>query len=396
MICMKKYFFILAALVFCLGIKSAHAANHNIYNEGSALSYVNLYTHVDGLPAVGTYYIQDLPIGVSNVCYVTFFGGGVSQAVSFAMIPVASGTYYFTSNTSTISALVFTNGACTAGINEGAGLTSSPPPLSSPYWSDGFTLSNPINPFFLYPWNAGTFQDFSNWSVAIDNESTSTVTGTLKVYYGLNGGFISAHDDATFTVDGLSDAPIIIPKSESLSFPNQSGSVAWDAYIEVSSAVLNASGSTMTFNINPGASLNQINPLTQLFSATTTNALCDYTSASFFADPAGNIQQGLCNVLYTVLLPNTVQQQDLSAKFNALYTPVSKKVPFGYIGLIQTAVSGISDSSTTASGTASFHFSFLGIGWLQDLYNTIDLALAAVVAGYGLVAAYKIIKGFNP
>jgi hypothetical protein len=104
-----------------------------------------------------------------------------------------------------------------------------------------------------------------------------------------------------------------------------------------------------------------VNPLGggETSSSIPTTINCQITSSSFFADPIGNIQNGICNALTFLFIPNSAQQQDMNNGFQGAWSQISNRVPFGYAGIIMTALQGFQDGSTTSTLMASSTYTAL-------------------------------------
>jgi hypothetical protein len=113
-------------------------------------------------------------------------------------------------------------------------------------------------------------------------------------------------------------------------------------------------GQTLTFFINPNAPQYAPVPSSTFiigptFGAASTTASCEFTSASFLDDPVGNIEQATCNAFSYLFLPSDDEQADLYQRFQGQWTQISNRVPFGYVGIINTAFTNFQDGTNTST-----------------------------------------------
>jgi hypothetical protein len=57
----------------------------------------------------------------------------------------------------------------------------------------------------------------------------------------------------------------------------------------------------------------------------------------------GNIEQSVCDVFNYLFLPSDDEQADLYQRFQGQWTQISNRVPFGYVGIINTAFTDFQD-----------------------------------------------------
>jgi hypothetical protein len=221
-----------------------------------------------------------------------------------------------------------------------------------------------------------TVPDFQNWVVSEINAPTSS--SYLSVQYGLSSSSFTYNDTASFS-PFVSSNPTAVTKRNALWFPPLTVPATWyaEAYLlDYNSAVI-ATSSLETFSIDPNAPppAASTSSILAVFgsvssgetsSTIVTTVNCQITSSSFFADPVGNIQNGICNALTFLFVPNSAQQIDMSNRFNSLGTQVKNKPPFGYFTSAETALTSFQNNGTSTLISTSTAAAFGGIFGLLD------------------------------
>jgi hypothetical protein len=192
---------------------------------------------------------------------------------------------------------------------------------------------------FDFPQNGDTVSDFDNWSIKTNNASP----GTIQIQYSPVGGAGSTGTDTIDYSPFVNVNPVPISKGLPLFFPPLLPPVEYVA----TATLYNFDGSIQAqantdFFVNPlgGGETSSSIP-------TTIN--CQITNSSFFDDPIGNIQNGICNALTFLFIPNSAQQKDLNNGFQVSWSQISNRVPFGYGGIIMTALQSFQDGTTTST-----------------------------------------------
>jgi hypothetical protein len=221
------------------------------------------------------------------------------------------------------------------------------------------TSTPPTSVSLLFPTNATTSPDFSNWVVGWNGD---VPYGTMHVLYGLSSSSLNYDDSVDFD-PFISANPLPIHKSQALFFIPLAIPVTWYAQVEDVGASETIFSDIVSFEINPDFA----NPISTSTNTTlagpflgvgegetsstipnpTTN--CQYSSSSFFDDPIGNIQNGICNALVFLFIPNSAEQTAMNVKFNDTWTQISNRVPFGYAGIIISAFQSFQAGTTTST-----------------------------------------------
>ena len=224
-----------------------------------------------------------------------------------------------------------------------------------------FTITStpPTSVSLLFPASATTSPDFSNWVVGWNG---GVPYGTMHVLYGLSSSSLNYDDSADFD-PFISANPLPIHKSQALFFVPLAIPVTWYAQAMDVGASETIFSDIVSFEINPDFA----NPISTSTNTTlagpflgvgggetsstlpnpTTN--CQYSSSSFFDDPIGNIQNGICNALVFLFIPNSAEQTAMNLKFNDTWTQISNRVPFGYAGIIISAFQSFQAGTTTST-----------------------------------------------
>ncbi|HVO28859.1 MAG TPA: hypothetical protein VMT81_02670 [Candidatus Paceibacterota bacterium] len=199
---------------------------------------------------------------------------------------------------------------------------------------------------FAFPQNGATVDDFDNWSIQTNNVSD----GNLVIQYSPVNGAGSTGTDTISYSPFVNVNPVPVAKSLPLFFPPLLPPVEYVA----TATLYNFDGSIQ-------AQANDdffVNPLGtgETSSSIPTTVNCQITSSSFFADPIGNIQNGICNALTFLFIPNSAQQQDMNNGFQISWSQISNRVPFGYAGIIFTALQSFQEgnSSSTLMATTTY------------------------------------------
>lgn len=210
--------------------------------------------------------------------------------------------------------------------------------------------------------------DFANWVISYTGLPASS--SYLEVRYGQNSSTLTYSEKISFS-PFINLSPIAIVKTQPLWFPPLTIPATWYAMVSVldySNNVL-VSSPLSSFYIDPGHSAPPVtttsimavyNSLSggETSSTIATTVNCQYTSSSFIADPVGNIQNGICNALSFLFLPNSPEQKDISNRFTSLGTQVKTKPPFGYFTSGYGALSNFQDNGTSTLMTASTSAAF--------------------------------------
>lgn len=192
---------------------------------------------------------------------------------------------------------------------------------------------------FAFPQNGDTVSDFDNWSISTNNVGD----GTLQIQYSPVNGAGSTGTDTIDYSPFINTNPVPVSKSLPLFFPPLLPPIEYVA----TATLYNFDGSIQAqtnddFFVNPLGS-------GETSSSIPTTINCQITSSSFFADPIGNIQNGICNALTFLFIPNSAQQQDMSNGFQGAWSQISNRVPFGYAGIIITALQSFQEGNTTST-----------------------------------------------
>jgi hypothetical protein len=237
-------------------------------------------------------------------------------------------------------------------------------------------LGIPVGPqiSFDFPRNGATVRDFDNWSILTSNASS----GNLQIQYSPVNGAGSTGIDTISYSPFVNVNPVPISKSLPLFFPPLLPPIEYVA----TATLYNFDGSVQTtansdFFVNPigGGETSSTIP-------TTIN--CRIASSSFFADPIGNIQNGICNALTFLFIPNSAQQKDMSNGFQGAWSQISNRVPFGYAGIITTAFRGFRAGSTTSTLMATSTYAAFA-----RVFNPIKAGIAFLLV---LLLAFWIFK----
>lgn len=248
---------------------------------------------------------------------------------------------------------------------------------------------------FYLPTNGGLTGDFYQWRLNIANATPGT---WAYVYYQPLGGGATYFDYNQITAPSGYQ---IVSKGQPLA-PFLTSSTSWYAYATIQSSPNDPGGSVITTSaaitftvgadLAPGltATTTYITGETSTTIPITTN--CQYTTSSFFGDPVGNIQNGICNALVFLFVPNSGEQQAVGGAFNHYGGIIAKKPPFGYLTVATDALSSFNSSTATssqllnASGTAA----------LAPLFSQLDTGLALVISFVLLMWLYNRARHFNP
>ena len=213
-----------------------------------------------------------------------------------------------------------------------------------------------------------TTPDFENWVVSESAAPSSTTF--LQVLYGNSPSSFSYTDRVSFS-PFVSANPTPVSKSQPLWFPPLAVPSTWYAKaqaLDASGSVL-ASTPVQTFYIDPSSAAPASSTLEMLSkfhslaggetsSTISTTVNCQISSSSFLADPVGNIQNGICNALSFLFLPNSAQQSDITTRFSGLGGQIKNKPPFGYFNGVYGSLTGFDNNGTStlidASTTTAF------------------------------------------
>jgi hypothetical protein len=231
---------------------------------------------------------------------------------------------------------------------------------------------------FNFPIEGSTTPDFPSWKI-YDPFTAFSASTSLDIFCSQS---TTSWQSCAATQFHVNNAAYTIYKNIPLYLPAYVAPVHWYAYAEykdpglgsdVTTTILdfyidpNSTGTADTFPSLSGGSTSSTIP---------TTANCQFTSSSIFVDPVGVIQNGICNALTFLFIPNEPQKADLSLRFGAIQAAVSKKPPFGYIGSAVTALSALQEptSSTStplidASATAA----------LAPVIGPLDVGMASII-----------------
>jgi hypothetical protein len=239
---------------------------------------------------------------------------------------------------------------------------------------------------FSAPLASSTVPDFSNWKINVSGVPYGYISiSYCRTYAGACIGN-QATDTAQYS-PFVSANPFPIAKRQPLIFPPLISPVPWQAQA-CYSAELSGGTSTCSSVINFSA-IDLGGGETSSSIPTTVN--CSFTSSSIFADPIGVIQNGICNALTFLFLPNSPQQSDLGNRFNAVGGLISKKPPVGYFTIAQSDIAALgtsgAGSSTIISSSTRSSFS--------ALFTPLDEGLAGTIACLALFWVIHRIRNFN-
>ena len=216
-----------------------------------------------------------------------------------------------------------------------------------------------LTPIMLQPFQGETMSDFPSWIVDL-SVNTPPASGTLSIHYGdIDANTFPASDSIPYDIEGCSgpcDTSVDVPKSETLGYPQQQTSTEWWVYAEVQNTSTNfdIKSDVESFFINPNAPAYAPAPSSSYFIGPTlgeasTTASCQFTTEDFLDDPAGNIEQSVCDVFSYLFLPSADQQADLYQRFQGQWTQISNRVPFGYVSIITTAFTNFQEGEDTST-----------------------------------------------
>ncbi len=331
----------------------------------------NLFTTSDNYYIDVQYYNSDYSVygedQSAQFSGSTFTSGGADASFNKSTaLPVGS----YTAQVSLIDA---TNGSSVFRTNLSFTIVSAPPTSVS----------------LLYPTNGTTSPDFSNWVIGWSGD---VPYGTMHVVYGMSSSSLNYDDSVDFD-PFISANPLPITKSQPLFFIPLAIPATWYAQVEDIGATETVFSDIVSFEIDP----NFENPTSTATDTTlagpflgvgggetsstipnpTTN--CEYTSSSFLADPVGNIQNGICNALVFLFIPNSAEQTAMNAKFNDTWTQISNRVPFGYVGIIMAAFQSFKEGATTSTLITSSTYIALSLV-LDPLKTGISFMLILLLA----------------
>lgn len=204
---------------------------------------------------------------------------------------------------------------------------------------------------FSFPVNGTTTGLFYYWQLETTNIDPASTTIVI-VASGINSSTLSWNnprdDGAIFnSVSSTQQVPanIVVPAIATSTYYAEAG------LFHQGSGTPYASTGIISFTLdlsvpnpqNPGGTISETSSTPPMTTS------CQYTSSSFLGDPIGNIQQGICQALYFLSVPNSLQQSDLGYRFGVVKASVQKKPPFGYFGSISGALSSLNFASTTSS-----------------------------------------------
>jgi hypothetical protein len=261
--------------------------------------------------------------------------------------------------------------------------------VASANFSFTITSAPPTAVSLLFPTNGTTSPDFSNWVVGWSGD---VPYGTMHIVYGLSSSSLNYDDSVDFD-PFISANPLPIYKSQPLFFVPLAIPVTWYAQVEDIGASETVFSDIISFQINPdftnptstATDTTLAGPFLGVGGGETSSTLanpttnCQYTSSSFFDDPIGNIQNGICNALVFLFIPNSAEQTAMDAKFNDTWTQISNRVPFGYAGIIMSAFQGFQDGTTTSTLMSSSTYTALS-SVLNPLKTGISFMLILLLA----------------
>jgi len=202
---------------------------------------------------------------------------------------------------------------------------------------------------------AGAQPDFPNWLVAIEGEIEG-VPATTTIRYGISSSSLNFLDRTwtDYTVDTYGQS---IPKSRPLWYPPLTSPVTWYAQATFENGTSTATSTMLEF---------QVTSDTEFPTSTTLLA-----STTLQCGGSGWVADSFCSVLVFLFVPS----QSSTEKFAnfATNTGISDRVPFGYYVVIQDALDGIQqgtssislmDASTTAAFADVFDPVRTGISWI--------------------------------
>jgi hypothetical protein len=220
------------------------------------------------------------------------------------------------------------------------------------------------------PANGTTTADFSNtfWAGTVTGGGATTTNAFFEVNYCLldNGCLAYLLDTSPnfFLVSSTSNWAL----DKGVSLDNGT----WQTYVTLRNAnnpaSILAQSPTSTFTI-VGSFGNT--STTQNFTGS-----CNFTSSSFFGDPIGNIQQGICNALTFLFVLSPVQHSDINNRFSTFKYGVVNKPPFGYLIIAKNEFAALTPSTSSASSTL---LNASGTAALHLVFGPLDLGLASII-----------------
>lgn len=248
---------------------------------------------------------------------------------------------------------------------------------------------------FAFPRDFSVGPDFSNWIFTLSNATSGDV---VQVNYDrlVPADTYNIYSD-TKVYDGTGN-PFVIHKSHPLSSLFVA-STTWQADVFLRHNNSLVSNQTIQFVIDPNATTTTVVDSSTLglswslpafgeSSATllTPTQNCQYTSSSFFGDPVGNIQQGICQALVFLFIPNSSQQANVNTIVSSTKQVVLTKPPFGYLSLIVSSTNGISTSTATSTTI-----------WIPSSFRSVfDTGMAVVISGLAMVVIFSFVHHFEP
>ena len=272
---------------------------------------------------------------------------------------------------------VFYYNGYTCGVSESL-------PNYDDYWQIFYlnAIQEPVQPNFLQPFDGAVIGQFPNWDFYLSNNSNDVQDGVVTVHYGLGAGNLTLSASTTyFGLPPGTDTELKIPNTYQFLTPQGPTSSVWYAQLEVAntSTGFDLTGSVISFtvNVNGPAVAPFPNGMFNFGGGETssTAANCQYTSSSFLVDPVGNLEEAGCNIF----LPNTSEQADLYTSFHSSWDQLSKRVPFGYAGIIITAFQSFQEGTNTSTLiTSSTYSAFAAV--LDPLKTGIAFLLILLLA----------------
>ena len=254
----------------------------------------------------------------------------------------------------------------------------------------------PVSAAWLQPFDGATIGIFPNWSLAMSNNTESSITGVVLIHWGLSPDALVNTVSSTYTqAYGLSDWQLQIPQTiQMLGAQQTSTNLFAEIEITAPSSSFDITYAPISFVVSRSASNTISIPLTNFpqFTGSSSTDACGNTTSSFVDDPVTNLRIGFCQAMTWVFLPSSDQQSSLGSLFSSIGSKVANKPPFGYFTSASNEINGLSaDTSSSAPlMNASTTLAMAGV------LNPLDTGLALVISLMLLTWIYHRARHFEP
>jgi hypothetical protein len=212
---------------------------------------------------------------------------------------------------------------------------------------------------FYNPTNVTTTADFDFWELTLSNVTTTDIYRVDVEYQQFGGG--TTYDDfnlitPTYPVAQIVKTQALLPGNSYTATAYLINSTSTSYFIGETDPGDVLSSTTITFTIGTST------PATTIPASSTLNLACGPPPAPFFqltgtipyfsvGNPFDSIYYGGCVVLTFAFIPNSGEQNDISSRFDSVWTEVSTKPPFGYFTIVAGDLNGLSTASSSATST---------------------------------------------